>query len=91
MVGCEAQDKWDMHRWPAQLPHRCVMTQSKSNSIQKNAETVHNFVWTGRNDLEDGALGTRVHHITKQVQSNDLSSELTDGTIALVGFATILW
>ncbi|MEZ8190160.1 formimidoylglutamase [Vibrio sp. 1F279] len=64
------------------------MTQSKSNSIQKNAETVHNFVWTGRNDLEDGALGTRVHHITKQVQSSDLSNELTDGAIALVGFAS---
>ena len=64
------------------------MTQSKSNSIQKNAETVHNFVWTGRNDLEDGALGTRVHHITKQVQHSDLSNELTDGSIALVGFAS---
>ncbi|MEZ9159444.1 formimidoylglutamase [Vibrio lentus] len=64
------------------------MTQSKSNSIQKNAETVHNFVWTGRNDLEDGALGTRVHHITKQVQNSDLSDELTDGAIALVGFAS---
>ncbi|MEZ8343598.1 formimidoylglutamase [Vibrio cyclitrophicus] len=64
------------------------MTQSKSNSIQKNAETVHNFVWTGRNDLEDGALGTRVHHVTKQVQSSDLSNELTDGAIALVGFAS---
>ncbi|MEZ8548739.1 formimidoylglutamase [Vibrio cyclitrophicus] len=64
------------------------MTQSKSNSIQKNAETVHNFVWTGRNDLEDGTLGTRVHHITKQVQSSDLSNELTDGAIALVGFAS---
>ncbi|MEZ8270332.1 formimidoylglutamase [Vibrio splendidus] len=64
------------------------MTQSNSNSIQKNAETVYNFVWTGRNDLEDGALGTRVHHITKQVQSSDLSNELTDGAIALVGFAS---
>ena len=29
------------------------MTQSKSNGIQENAITVHNFVWTGRNDLED--------------------------------------
>ncbi|CDT61485.1 putative Formimidoylglutamase HutG [Vibrio coralliirubri] len=64
------------------------MTQSKSNSIQENATTVHNFVWTGRNDLEDGALGTRVHHITKQVQSSDLSDELTDSAIALVGFAS---
>ncbi|RPF16867.1 formimidoylglutamase [Vibrio crassostreae] len=64
------------------------MTQSKSNGIQKNAETVHNFVWTGRNDLEDGALGTRVHHITKQVQSSGLSNELTDSAIALVGFAS---
>ncbi|MFA0160769.1 formimidoylglutamase [Vibrio splendidus] len=64
------------------------MTQSNSNSIQKNAETVHNFVWTGRNDLEDGALGTRVHHITKQVQHSDLSNELNDRAIALVGFAS---
>ncbi|CDT97600.1 putative Formimidoylglutamase HutG [Vibrio coralliirubri] len=64
------------------------MTQSKSNGIQENATTVHNFVWTGRNDLEDGALGTRVHHITKQVQSSDLSDELTDSAIALVGFAS---
>ena len=64
------------------------MTQSNSNGIQKNSETVHNFVWTGRNDLEDGALGTRVHHITKQVQHSDLSDELTDGAIALVGFAS---
>ncbi|MEZ8641522.1 formimidoylglutamase [Vibrio splendidus] len=64
------------------------MTQSKSNGIQKNATTEHNFIWTGRNDLEDGALGTRVHHITKQVQSSDLSNELTDGAIALVGFAS---
>ncbi|MCQ8866784.1 formimidoylglutamase [Vibrio splendidus] len=64
------------------------MTQSKSNVIQDNAATTHNFVWTGRNDLEDGALGTRVHHITKQVQSSDLSNELTDGAIALVGFAS---
>ncbi|MDH5937570.1 formimidoylglutamase [Vibrio splendidus] len=64
------------------------MTQSKSNGIQENAKTVHDFVWTGRNDLEDGALGTRVHHITKQVQSSDLSNELTDGAIALVGFAS---
>ncbi|KPL99255.1 formimidoylglutamase [Vibrio splendidus] len=60
------------------------MTQSNSNGIQKNSKTVHNFVWTGRNDLEDGALGTRVHHITSQVQSN----ELTDCAIALVGFAS---
>ncbi|EAP93407.1 formimidoylglutamase [Vibrio splendidus] len=64
------------------------MTQSNSNSIQKNAETVHNFVWTGRNDLEDGALGTRVHHITKQVQNSELSDELTSSAIALVGFAS---
>lgn len=64
------------------------MTQSKSNDIQKNATTVHNFVWTGRNDLEDGELGTRVHHITKQVQSSNLSNELTGGAIALVGFAS---
>lgn len=45
-------------------------------------------MWTGRNDLEDGALGTRVHHITKQVQHTDLSNELADGAIALVGFAS---
>ncbi|MEZ9522148.1 formimidoylglutamase [Vibrio splendidus] len=64
------------------------MTQSKSNVIRDNAATTHNFVWTGRNDLEDGALGTRVHHITKQVQSSELSNELTDGAIALVGFAS---
>ncbi|MEZ8943490.1 formimidoylglutamase [Vibrio sp. 10N.247.311.12] len=64
------------------------MTQSKSNAIQENATTMHNFVWTGRNDLEDGPLGTRVHHITKQVQSCELSDELTDGGIALVGFAS---
>ncbi|MEZ9265823.1 formimidoylglutamase [Vibrio splendidus] len=64
------------------------MTQSNSNSIQKNATTVHNFVWTGRNDLEDGALGTRVHHITKQVQNSELSDELTSSAIALVGFAS---
>ncbi|MEZ8734016.1 MULTISPECIES: formimidoylglutamase [unclassified Vibrio] len=64
------------------------MTQSKSNAIQENATTMHNFVWTGRNDLEDGPLGTRVHHITKQVQSSELSDELTDGGIALVGFAS---
>ncbi|MBY7732189.1 formimidoylglutamase [Vibrio splendidus] len=64
------------------------MTQSKPNGIQENVKTVHNFMWTGRNDLEDGALGTRVHHITKQVQSSDLSNELTDGAIALVGFAS---
>ena len=70
------------------------MTQSNSNGIQKNTATVHNFVWTGRNDLEDGELGTRVHHITKQVQSSDLSDELTvsdeltDSAIALVGFAS---
>ncbi len=64
------------------------MAQSNSNSIQKNATTVHNFVWTGRNDLEDGALGTRVHHITKQVQNSELSDELTSSAIALVGFAS---
>ncbi|MEZ8745812.1 formimidoylglutamase [Vibrio sp. 10N.261.49.A5] len=64
------------------------MTQSNSNGIQKNSEAVHNFVWTGRNDLEDGALGTRVHHITKQVQHSDLSDELNDRAIALVGFAS---
>ncbi|CDT19174.1 formimidoylglutamase [Vibrio coralliirubri] len=64
------------------------MTQSKSNGIQENAETAHNFVWTGRNDLEDGALGIRVHHITKQVQSSDLTNDLTDSAIALVGFAS---
>lgn len=64
------------------------MTKSNSNGIQKNPTTVHNFVWTGRNDLEDGALGTRVHHITKQVQSIDLSDDLTDSAIALVGFAS---
>ena len=49
------------------------MTQSKSNSIN-TVSTTHNFVWTGRNDLEDGELGTRVHHITTQVQSNVLCS-----------------
>lgn len=64
------------------------MTQSKSSSTNAPAVTTHNFAWTGRNDLEDGALGTRVHHITKQVQSSDLCDELTDGAIALVGFAS---
>ncbi|KZX69993.1 formimidoylglutamase [Vibrio sp. HI00D65] len=63
------------------------MTQSKSNSIN-TVSTTHNFVWTGRNDLEDGELGTRVHHITKQVQSTDLHNGLNDNTVALVGFAS---
>ncbi|PQJ60261.1 formimidoylglutamase [Vibrio chagasii] len=63
------------------------MTQSKSNSTSTVA-TTHNFVWTGRNDLEDGELGTRVHHITKQVQSTDLNDGLNDNTVALVGFAS---
>ena len=63
------------------------MTQSKSNSINR-VSTTHNFVWTGRNDLEDGELGTRVHHITKQVQSTDLHNGLNDNTVALVGFAS---
>ncbi len=43
---------------------------------------------TGRNDLEDGELGTRVHHITTQVQSNVLNEALTDNAVALVGFAS---
>ena len=64
------------------------MTQSKSNSTNATAVTTHNFVWTGRNDLEDGELGTRVHHITKQVQSNVLNEGLTDNAVALVGFAS---
>lgn len=64
------------------------MTQSKPNSTNATAVTTHNFVWTGRNDLEDGELGTRVHHITKQVQSTDLSEQLTGSAIALVGFAS---
>lgn len=63
------------------------MTQSKSNSIN-TVSTTHNFVWTGRNDLEDGELGTRVHHITTQVQSNVLNEGLTDNAVALVGFAS---
>ena len=63
------------------------MTQSKSNSINR-VSTTHNFVWTGRNDLEDGELGTRVHHITKQVQGTDLHDGLNDNTVALVGFAS---
>ncbi|MCY9829201.1 formimidoylglutamase [Vibrio chagasii] len=63
------------------------MTQSKSNSTNKVA-TTHNFAWTGRNDLEDGELGTRVHHITTQVQSTDLNNGLNDNTVALVGFAS---
>ncbi len=63
------------------------MTQSKSNSIN-TVSTTHNFVWTGRNDLEDGELGTRVHHITKQVQCTDLNDGLNDNTVALVGFAS---
>ncbi|MCG9554384.1 formimidoylglutamase [Vibrio sp. Isolate31] len=64
------------------------MTQSKSNSTNATAVTTHNVVWTGRNDLEDGELGTRVHHITKQVHSTDLNDGLTDNTVALVGFAS---
>ena len=64
------------------------MTQSKPKNTNVTAVSTHNVVWTGRNDLEDGELGTRVHHITKQVQSSDLSDELTDSAIALVGFAS---
>ncbi|MFA0036457.1 formimidoylglutamase [Vibrio chagasii] len=64
------------------------MTQSKSNSTNATAVTTHNFVWTGRNDLEDGELGTRVHHITTQVQSTDLNNGLNGNTVALVGFAS---
>ncbi|MCG9556588.1 formimidoylglutamase [Vibrio kanaloae] len=64
------------------------MTQSKSNNTQYNATTVHNFEWAGRNDLEDGAMGTRVHHITSQIQNSDLSNEPTKNAIALVGFAS---
>ncbi|OEE90689.1 formimidoylglutamase [Vibrio crassostreae] len=63
------------------------MTQSKS-SCTNTVATTHNFVWTGRNDLEDGELGTRVHHITTQVQSNVLNEGLTDNAVALVGFAS---
>ncbi|MFA0703754.1 formimidoylglutamase, partial [Vibrio sp. 10N.222.48.A8] len=63
------------------------MTQSKS-SCTNTVSTTHNFVWTGRNDLEDGELGTRVHHITTQVQSNVLNEGLTDNAVALVGFAS---
>ena len=64
------------------------MTQSNSNSTNAPTATTHNFVWTGRNDLEDGELGTRVHHITKQVQSSDLNDALTDNAVTLVGFAS---
>ncbi|MFV8461517.1 formimidoylglutamase [Vibrio campbellii] len=63
------------------------MTQSKS-SCTNTVSTTHNFVWTGRNDLEDGELATRVHHITKQMQSSDLSEQLTGNAVALVGFAS---
>ncbi|CAH6795030.1 Formimidoylglutamase [Vibrio chagasii] len=63
------------------------MTQSKS-SCTNTVSTTQNFVWTGRNDLEDGELGTRVHHITTQVQSNFLNEGLTDNAVALVGFAS---
>ncbi|MEZ8035266.1 formimidoylglutamase [Vibrio crassostreae] len=63
------------------------MTQSKS-SCTNTVSTTHNFVWTGRNDLEDGELGTRVHHITTQVQSNVLNEGLTDNAVAFVGFAS---
>ncbi|UPR50987.1 formimidoylglutamase [Vibrio cyclitrophicus] len=64
------------------------MTQSKSNDIKATAVTTHNFVWTGRNDLEDGELGTRVHHITSQVKNGDLDDQLMKNAIALVGFAS---
>ncbi|WP_373947904.1 formimidoylglutamase [Vibrio pomeroyi] len=63
------------------------MTQSKSNSTN-TVSTTHNFVWTGRNDLEDGELGTRVHHIIEQMQSTDLNDGLNGNTVALVGFAS---
>ncbi|MFZ3407265.1 formimidoylglutamase [Vibrio chagasii] len=64
------------------------MTQYKPKGNNPTAITTHNFAWTGRNDLEDGELGTRVHHITKQVQSTDLNNGLNGNTVALVGFAS---
>ncbi|UPR56942.1 formimidoylglutamase [Vibrio sp. ED004] len=64
------------------------MTQSKPNSTNATAVTTHNFVWTGRNDLEHGELGTRVHHITSQVQNGDWDDQLMKNAIALVGFAS---
>ena len=42
------------------------MTQSKSNGIQEERRQPYiTLCGQGRNDLEDGALGTRVHHITR--------------------------
>ncbi|NVN82998.1 MULTISPECIES: formimidoylglutamase [unclassified Vibrio] len=64
------------------------MTQSKPNSTNATTVTTHNFVWTGRNDLEDGEHGTRVHHITNQVKNGDLDDQLMKNAIALVGFAS---
>ncbi|MEZ8196686.1 formimidoylglutamase [Vibrio cortegadensis] len=57
--------------------------------MSSSKHTSHNFKWHGRDDKEDGALGTRVHHITQTVSSQD--SQVTDQLkshkhVALVGF-----
>ena len=47
--------------------------------------TNQEFHWQGRHDLEDGALGKRVHHIIKQLQVKDL--EPYRNAVSILGFA----
>lgn len=47
--------------------------------------TQHNHKWTGRDDVEDGVDGKRVHHITQVVDCLNIPSERG---VALIGFET---
>lgn len=53
-----------------------------TNSIGQNP--LHQFVWNGRDDKEDGALGQRVHHIMENISLNEMAVAPSD--IYLLGF-----
>ncbi|WGY46731.1 formimidoylglutamase [Vibrio sp. ABG19] len=48
-------------------------------------QTSHNFTWQGRHDAEDGALGTRVHHVMQCLSATGL--EPNQQAVSILGFA----
>lgn len=50
------------------------------------AKPTHDFTWHGRDDKEDGTLGTRVHHITQNIEANAIQAHDHEHAISLIGF-----
>ncbi len=47
-------------------------------------QTSHHYLWQGRDDKEDGELGTRVHHVVQNTPASELKND--EAGVCLLGF-----